>query len=422
VQIPTDVLSQATQAPLALKLVVVSGPDYRKELLLDQGTYRIGKDPACELVLADTAVSRTHLIVEVVAQGVRLTDPGSTNGSFCDGVRFTSVVAMPPARIRVGKTEIELVPRQAITSGPPPSDKDSFGELHGRSLVMRRLFAMLERVAPTDTDVLIQGETGSGKEVTARSIHAASARVQGPFVACDLAAVAPTLAAAELFGHVKGAFTGATKDRKGLVEQAHAGTLFLDEIGDFGLELQPQLLRVLEQREVRRVGESGYRKVDIRVLAATHKDLEAEVKAGRFREDLYHRIAVATVRLPPLRERREDIALLVDDLLERLGKPKGQMSAETRTLLLAHQWPGNVRELRNVVERAVGLGEIEAPAAQAPMTFKESKDRLVAAFEADYLRDLMKRCGNNVSMAAREAGMDRVHLHRLLKKHGVNVK
>jgi DNA-binding NtrC family response regulator len=420
--IPTDVLSQTNQAPLALKLVVVSGPDYRKELLLDQGTYRIGKDPACELVLSDGAVSRTHLIVEVVAQGVRLTDPGSTNGSFCDGVRFSSVVANPPARIRVGKTELELVPRQAIQSGPPPSTNEKFGELIGKSLAMRRVFAMLERVAPTDTDVLIQGETGSGKEVTARSIHAASARAKGPFVTCDLAAVAPTLAAAELFGHVKGAFTGAAKDRKGLVEQAHGGTLFLDEIGDFSLELQPQLLRVLEGREIRRVGETGYKKVDIRVVAATHRNLEAEVKAGRFREDLYHRIAVATVRLPALRERRDDIPLLIDDLLERLGKPKGQMSPETRTLLLAHQWPGNVRELRNVVERAVGLGEVEAPGAQTPMTFKESKEALVAAFEADYLRDLMKRTGNNVSEAARQAGMDRVHLHRLLKKHGVNVK
>src|SRR5581483_11912591 len=186
VEIPTDVLSPANHAPIALKLVVVSGPDYRKELLLDQGTYRIGKDPACELVLADSAVSRTHLIVEVIAEGVRLTDPGSTNGSFCDGVRFTSVVANPPARIRVGKTELELVPRQAIQSGPAPSNNERFGELIGKSLAMRRVFALLERLAPTDTDVLIQGETGCGKELTARSIHAASKRAQGPFVACDL--------------------------------------------------------------------------------------------------------------------------------------------------------------------------------------------------------------------------------------------
>ncbi len=209
--------------------------------------------------------------------------------------------------------------------------------------------------------MLIQGETGSGKELCARAIHSQSKRAAGPFVVCDLAAVAPTLAAAELFGHTKGSFTGATKDRRGLVEQADGGTLFLDEVGDFGLELQPSLLRVLEQHEVRRVGETAYRKVDLRVVAATHKDLENEVKAGRFREDLYHRIAVATVRfVRRCASAAKTSPLLVDELLvAKLGKAKGTDVARRRARCCSRtRGPGNVRELRNVVERAVGLGDI----------------------------------------------------------------
>ncbi|MFT3841560.1 MAG: sigma 54-dependent Fis family transcriptional regulator [Myxococcaceae bacterium] len=416
--IPTDAMTPAELAPLALKVVVVSGPDFKKELLLDAGSYRVGKDPACELALTDSAVSRTHLVIEVTAAGAKLSDQGSTNGSFIDGVQFSSVVARPPSRIKLGRTELQLLPRGERVTGPAPSDKERFGELIGSSLEMRRVFAVLERLAPAGGDVLIQGETGCGKELCARAIHAHSARAKGPFVICDLAAVAPTLAAAELFGHAKGAYTGALKDRAGLVEKAHGGTLFLDELGDFSLELQPSLLRVLERREVRRVGENDYRPVDIRVVAATHKDLPSEVKAGRFREDLYYRIAANTVTLPPLRDRREDIPQLVDELLAKLGKPKSQLSPETRTLLLAQAWPGNVRELRNVVERAVGLGDV-GEEAKGPLSFKDAKDKLLAAFERDYLKDLMRRCNDNVSRAAREAGIDRVHLHRLLKKHAV---
>ncbi len=417
--IPTDALTPDSPPPVALKLVVVSGEDAGKELVLEAGSYRVGKDPACELVLTDGAVSRTHLLVEVISGGARLTDQGSKNGSFYQGARFDAVVAQAPARIRVGHTELELLPRATLQSGPPPSQADRFGGLIGKSLEMRRVFALLERLAKTDTDVLLRGETGSGKEVCARSLHEASGRAKGPLVVCDLAAVAPTLAASQLFGHARGAFTGAVKDQPGLAERAHGGTLFLDELGEFPLELQPNLLRLLERREVRRVGETQYRRIDLRVIAATHRDLQAEVKAGRFRDDLYHRVAVVTVTLPALRDRREDIAPLIDALLERMGKPPSALSPETRALLLAHPWPGNVRELRNMVERVVALGgpaEPEAPAS----TFREAKERLVAAFEKDYLRDLMKRCGNNVSQAAREAGMDRVNLHRLLKKHGAD--
>ncbi len=417
----TDALTPIELQPVSLKLVVVSGPDAPKELLLERGTYRVGKDPVCELPLSDGSVSRTHLIIEVLPHAVQLTDPGSTNGSFCEGVKFDSVVARPPARIRVGRTELELLPRGALVSGPPPSTAERFGELTGKSLDMRRVFALLERLAKTDTDVLIDGETGTGKDVAARSLHAESKRSKNPFVVCDLASLAPTLAAAELFGHARGAFTGAVKDRPGLVERAQGGTLFLDEIGDFALELQPNLLRLLEQREVRRVGETHYRRVDVRVIAATHKDLEAEVSAGRFRADLWHRVAGVRVTLPPLRQRRDDIALLVDRILDKLGKHQSELSPQTRALLLAHSWPGNVRELSNVVERAVGLGdplEAETPSA-GTASFKETKDKLIAAFEKDYLTDLMRRCDHNVSRAAREAGMDRVNLHRLLKKHGV---
>jgi DNA-binding NtrC family response regulator len=435
----TDVLTPSgAQAPPRLKLVVVSGPDFGREIVLEKGMYRVGKEEGNELVLKDTAISRTHLIVEVVATGVRVSDNGSTNGSFLNGSRFTAMDAPPGAVIQIGRTELKIVPATDRNATLPPSEKTSFGGLAGKSLRMREIFGLLERVARTTVDVLVHGETGTGKELCAEAIHAASDRSGGPFVVCDLASVAPTLIESELFGHVKGAFTGAQVDRAGAFERAHGGTLFLDEVGDLGLDIQPRLLRALERRQVKRVGANDYKTVDVRVLAASHKDLEAEVKTGRFREDLYHRLAVVKITLPPLRERPEDIPFLVDHFLARLGKEPGALAPETRALLADYAWPGNVRELRNVVERAVSLGGETAlppsaglsvntpgkgiPTGTADLPFKEAKDNLVAAFERDYLADLLRRCEGNISRAAREAGIDRVYLHRLIKKHNLEVK
>jgi two-component system, NtrC family, nitrogen regulation response regulator GlnG len=428
----TDVLREPAAKPLELKLVVVSGPDFGTELPLDAGTYRVGKGSGNELRLKDSSVSRTHLVLEVIDGGrIRLTDNQSTNGSFVNGTRFTSVEVGAGATVHIGQSDLRIMPKSARAPALPPSTSDHFGGLVGTSLAMRQSFAVLERVAAEDSDVLVQGETGTGKDLCAEALHAASRRAKGPFVICDLAGTAPSLFESELFGHVKGAFTGAQADRAGAFERAHGGTLFLDEVGELPAEVQPRLLRALERRQVKRVGANDYRTVDVRVIAATHKDLEEEVQQKRFRQDLYFRLAVVKVTLPPLRERPEDIGGLVDYILRGLQKPPSQLSDATRALLRDYSWPGNVRELRNIVERTVSLGgEAELPEETATKTmatgpaaelpFKEAKERLLAAFERDYLADLLKRCEGNVAQAARESGIHRVHLHRLLKKHGID--
>ena len=410
--------------PARLRLLVLSGPDQGKQLDLEAGSYRVGKAPESSLVLTDRKVSRRHVELEVRADGVLVRDLGSRNGSFHQGARFTQVTVGAGAVIRVGDSELKLVSRergQRIL----PSSEERFGGLVGRSLAMREVFALLQRVAESDAPVLIAGETGTGKEVCAEAIHAASARTGGPFVVCDCASLAPTLVESELFGHVRGAFTGADRARDGSFVQAHGGTLFIDEIGELDVESQPRLLRAIDARKVKPVGAGGYRAVDVRVIAATNRDLRAEVKARRFREDLYHRLSVLTVTLPPLRERKEDLPLLIRSFS---AKQPLAPAPDAEALLLEYDWPGNVRELRNVVERArsmssgatleaaaLGLGEGGA----APRTFHEAKDRLIANWERAYVADLLKRTRGNVSRAARVAGLDRVSLHRLIKKHGI---
>ena len=425
----TELLEGASRAPARYRLVVRGG---HSELLIERGTYRVGKDPGCDLVLDDPAVSREHLLVEALGHSVRLRDLGSTNGSFLHESRFDTIEVSEGAVIRLGKTELQLLAADA-NGTLAPSMATSFGQLRGRSLAMRRLFALLERIAPTDAPVLIQGETGTGKELCAEALHAASPRAGKPFVVVDLAAVQPSLIESELFGHVRGAFTGAVVDRAGAFERADGGTVFLDEVGELSAELQPRLLRALERGQVKRVGANDFKTVNVRVMAATHRDLPAMSRENRFREDLYHRLAVLHVRLPSLRERREDVPDLVETFLARLGKP-GAIGPNTMGLLVAHDWPGNVRELRNVVERAVSLSSgadelppelLSLPDDARPSTpnnglpFKEAKERLIEAFEREYLEGLLARCGGNVSRAAREAGIDRVYLHRLLKRYGL---
>ncbi|MCP3143150.1 sigma 54-interacting transcriptional regulator [Pyxidicoccus xibeiensis] len=419
-------------ARLRLKLLVLSGPDVGRSVPLGVGQYRIGSSPSCEIALSDKTVSRQHLRLEVRENGVRAVDEGSRNGSFCEQMRFSELEVRVGAVLQVGTTEFKLVPEESRERVIPPSSRESFGALVGDSRPMRELFTLLERLAAGDADVLVQGETGTGKELCAEAIHQQSRRAQGPFIIVDLAGVAPSLIESELFGHVKGAFTGAHGDRAGAFERANGGTVFLDEVGELPLELQPRLLRVLERRQLKRVGANDYRTVDMRVVAATHVDLEAAVKAGRFRRDLFHRLAVLRVTLPPLRERPEDLPLLVDTVLRRMGRPPGALSEQTRALLAQYPWPGNVRELRNVVEQVVNLGEEALPemtpdplaptvgAADLELPFKEAKERLLEGFERDYLRSLMERCESNVSRASREAGIDRFYLRKLLKKHGLD--
>jgi DNA-binding NtrC family response regulator len=317
---------------------------------------------------------------------------------------------------------------------------------------MRELFSVLERVAPTELTVSITGETGTGKELVSRAIHQYSSRRDGPFVVFDCGAVARNLVESELFGHERGAFTGAVQARAGVFEQAHGGTIFLDELGELPLELQPALLRVLEQREVRRVGDRQVRGVDVRVVAATNRDLHRLVEEGKFRQDLYYRLAVVEVHLPPLRQRLEDLPLLVPHLLATAAFPhtvKG-VAPDVERLFRAYHWPGNLRELRNVLLRAIpfSVGDlidlqsipdalrstatpVPAPAARragglpapdASLTYHEAKEQLVEAFEHRYLEDLLERCGGNLSHAAREAGVDRKTIARMLKRHGIQVR
>jgi two-component system, NtrC family, nitrogen regulation response regulator GlnG len=427
----TDVVTPAPEEIYAFKLVVVAGPDFGRELLLERGTYRVGKASNCDLPLSDSAVSSTHLIVEVLKGRARFTDAGSTNGSFLGEAGFKTVELKPPSQIRIGRTELKLAARAELAPSLPPSAADKFGGLRGKSLSMRILFAQLERAAQSGGDVLILGETGTGKDVCARALHDASARRRGPFVVCDLGAVSPELIGSELFGHLKGAFTGAETARRGAFERAEGGTVLLDEVGELSLELQPWLLRVLERLHLAPLGADAHRPVDARVFAATHHDLAARMNDGSFRRDLYHRLAAITVTLPPLRERLEDLPMLVADILAELGHPHAPFGAGTLALLKDYAWPGNVRELRNVIERAVSLGgEVDLPlderaAPSAPpeagdmraLPFKRAKDRLVLAFEKDYLAHLLERCGGNVSRAAKEAGIARVYLQRLMRKH-----
>jgi transcriptional regulator with GAF, ATPase, and Fis domain len=305
---------------------------------------------------------------------------------------------------------------------------------------MREIFGLVERIAPTDATVLIEGETGTGKDLIARTLHQLSPRSGAPFIVVDCGAVAGTLIESELFGHEKGAFTGAIAARQGAFELASGGTVFLDELGELSLDLQPKLLRVLEQRELRRVGGTKTVKVDLRVIAATRKDLRSEVEKGKFREDLFFRLNVVPITAPALRERREDIPLLIDAMLAKLAPGSGiAISDATRMALMAHDWPGNVRELRNVIERALALGAdpgmLVAPLGNEPtsrgaqlregiefdpgVSFRDTKEKWNELFERRYLTWLIKRAEGNISKAARDADMDRKYLHKLLRKYGV---
>jgi DNA-binding NtrC family response regulator len=400
---------------------------------------RIGKAPDNDLVLSDDTVSRHHCELTRIDGGVRVRDLGSTNGTKVGGARISEAVVQPGAVLKAGEVEIALRPSVRNVE-VLPSDNKWFGAAIGESLSMRTIFGVLERIAKTEATVLLEGETGTGKDVLARALWTESARAQAPFVVVDCGAVSYSLLESELFGHERGAFTGAVASRQGAFEMAEGGTVFLDEIGELPLDVQPKLLRVLETREFRRVGGNKTLKSDVRVIAATKRNLLREVQAGKFREDLYFRLAVVPITVPSLRSRREDIPMLVEHILKASGGGL-QVSDETMQGLVAHDWPGNIRELRNVLDRAIYMaratGETTLSIVSLPISgagagdvfhfepeksYRETRAKYDTEFEKRYVRWLLARHTGNVSAAAREAKMDRKHLHEMAKKHGLREK
>ena len=422
----------------------------------------VGAHSSCELVLTDPQVSRRHAELSIVPDGIRIKDLGSTNGTWWQGTKVGELVVPSGATVKFGGTAVRL----AAADVPllPPSDRDQFGAMAGSSVAMRELFAVLEMASPTDATVLIEGESGTGKELAARAIHDASLRTAGPFVTVDCSAIAETLIDSHLFGHVRGAFTGADRDRKGAFVAATGGTLFLDELGELPLAAQSKLLRVLEAQTVQPLGADRPIQVDTRVVAATHRDLSRMVAAKEFRFDLFYRLAVVHVALPPLRDRLEDLAHLIGTFYTRRGTTSGPglnpgpsisgsgpglnpgpsisgsgpIDGDNLDRMRRHAWPGNVRELRNVLERAWALsgpgasfrelklwldpGAVQGQLSEVVDTalpFKEAKERWNDRFERRYVANVFAANSSNVTRAAEHAGLSRRHFRELLYKHGL---
>jgi two-component system, NtrC family, response regulator GlrR len=417
------------------------------------GRMVVGSAAGSGIVIQDSTVSRLHAELDARDDGLWVRDLGSRNGTFVDGLQVTGARLPNGSTLRLGALDFTVEYSTAEKTAVELWRDATFGQLVGRSVGMRELFAILSRVAPMDASVLIHGETGTGKELVARAIHDASNRALKPFVVVDCAALPENLLDAELFGHSKGAFTGAAGAREGSIEAADGGTVFLDEIGELPPAMQPKLLRVLESRMVRRIGETSYRNVDVRFISATHRDLPRMVSAGEFREDLYFRLSVLPVSVPPLRERKDDIEMLVNHFLHHFGDP-GNASADLIREIANRPWRGNVRELRNFVERARALGTQQAlrmlgspnaplsatleaaPSAPLPAApagphadvsdpamferaYKEFRESWIDAGEREYVRRLLLRHGHNVQSAAREAGIDRTYIYRLIRKHSL---
>jgi DNA-binding NtrC family response regulator len=414
------------------RLAVEAGPDVGQSLVSAGDRVVVGTHETADLRLTDRAVSRFHCELRIEAQAVVLKDLGSRNGTTVDSIPVIEAPLRDGASIAIGTSRVTFR-FQTDHASIPLATTDRFGRMLGLAPTTRAAMAQLARVAPTDVTVLLEGETGTGKEVAAESLHRASARAEQPFLVVDCGAVPPDLLESELFGHEKGSFTGADERRIGVFEAANGGSVLLDEIGELGIALQPKLLRALERREIRRVGSNDYQPIDVRIIAATNRDLRAEVNAQRFRPDLFYRLAVVQIRLPALRERTADLPLLVDGILDDLGMTDHPLAATLRTQefreqLAAHAWPGNVRELRNYVERCIAMraplpptadGTIDPAPLGGPEPLKTARDRAMRVFEHAYLSDLLARHEGNVSAAARGAGVDRIHFYRLLWRNGL---
>jgi DNA-binding NtrC family response regulator len=431
----TAVSASAPALANAFRLVIVAGPDAGRSFVIDQSAMPrllLGQSEVCELRVTDREVSRRHAAFEIHPNGLRVVDLSSRNGTFVNGLRIADATLVGGERVQLGATAIDVYAERSQTV--PLAMTPSFGSVVGFSPAMRRLYPLFSRLANANVSVLIEGETGTGKEALAESLHEASPRASGPFVVFDCTAVPPGLVESELFGHERGAFTGAVGTRKGVFEQANGGTLLIDEVGDLDLHMQPKLLRALERLEVRRVGGDQWIHLDVRVLAATRRDLDREIAAGRFRDDLFHRLAVARVELPPLRERKADIEVLAIHFWNELGGNPRELSREMLSKWQDYSWPGNVRELRNAVARYHALGD--TPLARRPepeaaatssgpasagfieqllsldLPFTVARDRVVEEFERVFVERLMAIHGD-VTKAATASGIGKRYFQKV---------
>ncbi len=439
--------SEADQA--AFVVTVVEGPDRGAAVRLDGahvGRLLVGQSPACELRLADPHVSRRHLALELSGARVRMTDLGSTNGTSVNDVQVGEAFLRGGEVVHIGETSIRIDQASAAPTSLTPAMR--FGRVVGASPEMRRIYPLLEKIAQSHVPCVIEGETGTGKELLAEALHEAGPRAQGAFVVIDCTAVPPNLAESTLFGHERGAFTGAVATRKGVFELAHNGTLFIDEIGDLDLALQPKLLRAIERSEVQRVGSEKWMKVNVRIIAATRRDLDHEIQAGRFRDDLFYRLAVTRVELPPLRRRQGDIGALARHFFRQLGGTDRPFPPDLLQRFEAYEWPGNVRELHNTVARYLAIGDqgtvgladasgahaaVSAATPEPPpetvgrdtiedvlekdLAFPRAREMLVEEFERRYIERVLARYGGNVGRAAAASGIARRYFQMIRSRH-----
>jgi DNA-binding NtrC family response regulator len=403
--------------------------DRAQAVTAESGVFVVGTDPSAHIRLSDKTVSRKHVQLTFLPEGILVADQGSKNGTKIGRRRIERELAFDGDTITIGHTKLRVsVEEERPTQVEGPR---RFGDFLTAAPAMIRVLDQIERVADSQVSVLLEGETGTGKDVLAQAIHSGSARKNGPFTIVDVGAIAKNLIEGQLFGHVKGAFTGAMHDREGAFESSNGGTIFLDEIGELSLEMQPKLLRALESRRIKRVGENAERPIDVRIVSATHRDLRAMAKAGTFRADLLFRVAVASVRIPPLRERAEDIAHLARHFISAMGADPRQLTRAAERTLAQYSWPGNSRELRNVLERALTMvdkrriapadlfppgRDLAPPSSQLP--FHQAKESMLDQFERFYVKELLERHRGNVSQAARAAGLTRNALYALMKRVG----